>query len=325
MTKNTVSAIAVIDLANELLERSIIEESYLVELGDDFCLLYAVWKNKEGIQEQRLPEENLVQLWDQAEKNSLNPDLGIDIGAKVNIHSKGVLATWLFQCDTLSEAFDIFSKNIALLNPSEYWHKTDHGDQIKLYLTFKDSKYPAIAIDRSMAAMLSWSRFLSKENIIPIRVELSRPCPDRLLAFKSLLGNKLIFNCTGNSIILSKDIFNQKIISADPYLKSLISKQALAINNRVNIDNALTNSVEKLLRDNLATYCQISATCNALHVSRSTLYRKLKAEETNFTKLVKETRTLKINENKDIGDDELREMLGFQDISSYYRFRKKNW
>lgn len=323
MTQHTVSAIAVIDLANELMERGIIDESYLIELGDDFCLLYAAWKVKEPIQEQRLPEEILILLWNQADKGTLNSDLGIDIGSKVNIQSKGVLATWLFQCDTLSEAFDVFSKNIALLNPSECWKKTDHGDQIKLCFTLKDSKYPAIAIDRSIAAMLSWSRVLTEAEITPIRIELSRPVPDDLAEFTAVLGNDLIFNCKEDCIVLSKEAFNQNIQGADPYLKSLVSKQALAINGRIDTDNTLTNSVDKLLCNNLATYCQISAVCNALHVSRSTLFRKLKAEDTNFTIRVKEARILKIKENKNIGDDALREMLGFQDISSYYRFRKR--
>jgi hypothetical protein len=324
MTKHTVSAIAVIDLANELMERGIIDESYLIELGDDFCLFHAAWKVKEPIQEQRLPEETLIQLWNQANTGTLNSDLGIDIGAKVNIQSKGVLATWLFQCGTLSEAFDVFSKNIALLNPSEYWQKTDYDDQVKLCLTFKDSKYPAIAVDRSIAAMLSWSRVLTEAEITPIRIELSRPLPDDFTEFTTVLGSDLAFNCEEDCIVLSKEAFNQNIQGADPYLKSLVSKQALAINDRIDTDNTLTNSVDKLLCNNLAMYCQISATCDALHVSRSTLFRKLKTEDTNFTKRVKKARILKIKENKGIGDDTLREMLGFQDISSYYRFRKDN-
>jgi len=327
-TKRTVSAIAVVDLANELVDRSLIDETYLTELGHDFSTLYAAWNNNQPIQEYRLAEALLVMLWQQADTHSKNSDIGLTIGSNVNLQSKGLLANWLSQCNTLAEAFSVFSQNIALLNPSEHWHKVEEGNQVKLVVRFSSAKYPSIAIDRSMAAMLSWSRALSMEGITPLAVTLERPSPKLPAKYIEYFGASTLFDQAENGLFLSKEAFHQTIKQANPYLKSLLASQAITLNKQLTQGNTLPilESVNNLLIEDLARFCQIGTTCEKLHVSRSTLYRKLKNEGTNFTVLVKEARLIKLKDNtlRPISHDDLSEALGFQDIGSYYRFRKLN-
>ncbi len=327
-TNRTVSAIAVIDLANELVEREYIDEICLAEMGSQFLALHDAWKDNKPIQEYRLPEELLIFLWRQADCHYSDSDIGLEIGSKVNFQSKGVLANWLSQSSTLAEAFSIFSKNISLLNPSEHWQRVEEGDQVKLGVRFTSPKYPSIAIDRSMAAILSWSRALSEEGVTPLATTLVRQAPKLQNKYISIFGDTILFGQAENSLCLSKEIFNQTIKEANPYLKELVARQATTLNTQL----AKTNSssvlelVNNLLIEDLAHFCQISTACKALHVSRSTLYRKLKMDGTSFTDLVKEARLLKLNKSEllQVNHEDLAEKLGFQDIGSYYRFRKQN-
>jgi len=322
----TVSAVAVIDLANELVESEYIDEAYLAGLGSDFIALYQAWKNNKPIQEYRLLETLLVSLWQQANLHNENSDIGLTIGSNVNMHSKGVLANWLSQCNTLAEAFTVFSQNISLLNPSESWQKIEENNQVRLVFRFTSPKYPSIATDRSMAAMLSWSRELSKENIKPLAVKLESPSPKQPAKYYAFFGVDILFGQTENCLCLSKEAFNQTIKQANPYLKSLLAKQATTLNNQLNKTNthSILKSVNNLLIEDLAQFCQLRSTCNKLHVSRSTLFRKLKIEGTSFTELVKQARLIKLKEHTlgQISHEDLSESLGFQDIGSYYRFRK---
>jgi len=322
----TVSAVAVIDLANELIEKEYLDKAFLSEMGTDFLALYDAWKCREPIQEYRLPEGLLIQLWQQADAHCKDSCTGLEIGSKVNYQSKGVLANWLSQCSTLAEAFSVFSRNISLLNPSEQWQKIDAHNQIKLVLRFTSPKYPAIAIDRSMAAILSWSRALSKEDVTPLAVTLERAAPKFAGKHLSFFGKNTLFSQGENCIFLSKDIFSQTIKEANPYLKALVANQALTLGEQLPKTSSAVESVSKLLTEDLAYFCQISAVCTALHVSRSTLYRKLKSEDTSFTRLVKKARLTKLKkvELRQVTHDDLSTELGFQDIGSYYRFRKQN-
>jgi len=322
----TVSAIAVIDLANELVEKRYIDEIYLAEMGSNFLELHYAWKNNKPIQEYRLPEELLIYLWRQAESHCKDSDVGLEIGSNVNLHSKGILANWLSQCNTLAEAFSIFSKNISLLNPSEHWQRIEDGNQVKLVVRFTSPKYPSIAIDRSMAAILSWSRALSREGITPLAVTLERQAPKLHDKYISIFGDTTLFGQAENCLWLAKEVFNQTIKEANPYLKALVASQAMTLNTQLSKanSNSVLESVNNLLIEDLAYYCQIGATCTALYVSRSTLYRKLKIEGTSFTVLVKEARLIKLKKSElhQVSHDDLAEKLGFQDIGSYYRFRK---
>jgi len=327
-TKRTVSAIAVIDLANELVERGFINETYLIEMGPDFTALYKAWKNNQPIQEYRLPEVLFVSLWQQADLHSKDSDIGLTIGSSINLQSKGLLANWLSQCNTLAEAFSVFSQNISLLNPSEHWQKIEEGNLVKLVVRFTSSQYPSIAIDRSMAAMLSWSHALSLEGITPLAASLQRPSPNRPAKYIALFGESTLFEQTQNCLCISKEAFNQTIKQANPYLKGILAQQAMEHSKQLTKPNnqSVLIAVNHLLIEDLAQFCQISTTCKKLYLSRSTLYRKLKNEGTSFTLLVKEARLTKFKDNalRQISHEDLSEALGFQDIGSYYRFRKLN-
>lgn len=323
-TTRTVSAIAVIDLANELMKQNIIKDSYLSRLGNDFSSLYKLWENNRPIQELRLPEPLLLSLWQQANAESENLDIGIRVGAYVNHSAKGVLANWLSQSSSLAEAFSIFSENITLLNPSECWKQSETDKQVKLSVSFSSSKYPNIAIERSLAAMLSWSRALSNTNFFPHKVLLKRPRPNNTESYIKLFGNNVHFGQIEHSLLFNKNDFYKPIIQANPYLKGILAKEANKLKQQLPRKQlTMTEIVNSLLLKDLSHYCHIETCCHHLHLSRTTLYRKLKKQGTSFSSLVKDARLSKTYNSTNMSDVELSEILGFKDLSSFYRFRKK--
>ena len=324
--ERSVSAVAVIDLANELKERNGIHQESLRDLGSEFWRCYEAWGNNEPLQERRLPERLLTQLWSIAVTSIADPEVGLDIGLKVNHHAKGLLANWVVQCHSLAESFDTFSQNIHLLNPSEHWRRVDDGDKVKLVLEFDSLDYPDIAIDRSMTTIISWSSELSGNNVKPLAATFTRPRPEVLAKYRSIFGDNLDFDHHENTLVFSKEIFNQASKTGNPYLKELIRKEALEFEASLMDASSLRSMVGKLFRQDLARFSQVDAVCEALHLSRSTLYRKLKAESTSFTELLKEARMIKLKklEKLGVGQSMMAEMLGFQDTGSYYRFRREH-
>jgi AraC-like DNA-binding protein len=366
----TVSAVAVLDLADELRVRELIDETELAQLGSEFNEIYQRWQQGEAIQEARLPESLLVYLWQkaqQAEDDGRVQNLGLSFGSQLNEQALGVLANWLFQCQTLGEAFATFSKHIVLMNPAESWQarplsnsqadfkeqKTTEGrirkervskerlskEKVKedtaiddleqasdmaLELTFNHSGYPVIAIQRSMAAILCWSRALSKLNISPVTVCFTFDAPKDLTPYLEFFDAQLKFNQPTNSLVFQRQVLELAIEQSNPYLKALIAKQALALAESLTTADTVRDKVVKLLSQNLAKFSQISQACNALHLSRSTLYRKLKQHDTSFTELVQDIRleTLRSGQLDALTHEEQAEYLGFNDVGSFYRFKR---
>jgi len=87
--------------------------------------------------------------------------------------------------------------------------------------------------------------------------------------------------------------------------------------------------VEHLLFEDLAKYSKLEATTTALYMSRTTLYRKLKDEQSVFSALVLQARINHITSihsssaGTQANSAEIAEVLGFKDTSSYYKFFKR--
>jgi AraC-like DNA-binding protein len=328
--QRTVSAIAVVDLANELLQKNVVTMEQLQLLDVKLCRhLNEHKKNNEHaqlIQEQRIDERVLNKLWHLAAGSSSTPDIGLLIGKTVNRHAKGTLANWISQSRNLGEAFELFRDNIALLNPSESWMLKAVGQESVLIFRFlEESSYPHCATERSMAALLAWSEYLCGQPINVLGAEFTVERPGYIAEYERIFGSNIMFGSTRNAIRIDKCTFEQPIVEANPYLKQLISERAARILEEITPSSGLTPCIISLMRSDLPTFRQIDNVCHVLHMSRSTLYRKLKAENTTYSELLSNVRkTLAgklIRNNATI--HELLETLDFKDASTFYKAHKR--
>ena len=324
MHKASVSAIAVMDLARELVQLKAIDELWLKKhYRNIYDLLIANDSNlNQGLEEQRLDEQLLVELWHQAQKHSHVSSIGMLIGQKVNVNSKGVLANWISQCDNFSEAFTTFTQHISLLNPSECWDIKECDSYVEISFQFNQaSDYPFCAVERSLTAFIAWSESLTNRKLELIRVDFAFAKPVHANLYKSIFGDDINYNALKNCFILSKSVLNYPLLTSNRYLKHIMSERAQEVLDKLNTKGSVTLKVTELLNLDLCTYCQQERVCDVLHMSRATLYRKLKLENTSFSQLLEMARKnhnkkLKI---KGVSVDEISALLGYQDVSTYYK------
>lgn len=298
----------------------------------DFCDAFAI-KHRESprlVREQlldpevRVKESQVISLWHEITKNSSIPHVGLLIGQQINPSAKGLLASWISQCSTLREALNIFQQHISLMNPSEQWELTTRGELTQL--TFKlaaDKRYPMAAVERSMSALVSWGRALTGENLQPKCAMFQFPSPEYVREYKQVFGNSIHFNQVENSVFFETQLFDLPISSANALLKKMIEKKAQESLTAFNQSLSLSQQVSNLIADNLlsqkATVEHLSA---LLNMSRQTLYRKLKHENTDFKTLlndVRKTQALALLSAGNANDLHISIQLGFKDTSSFYK------
>ncbi len=321
----TVSAIAVIDLAEELRLHGCLQTAQFEELGPGFLKARHRWQAQINIQEDRLPEALMRKLWQVAQQTSTKGCLGLRIGAKVNPQAKGILANWLAQCDNLSAAFEVFSQHIHLLNPAERWNIQKTKETIKLNVAFEQNDYPAMAVDRSLAALLAWGAYYCDKPISSKAVHLKRTQPLNTEPYKQYLGPNILFSQPEDAIFFHPQDFQQKIESANPYLRDLIEEQAAKLKHCSQPATPWTNKVLMLLRQQLNVFGHIETVCDYLQLSRTSLYRKLKMEGHSYTELLKLERMRQFSaaQKHQLSAAEIAEQLGFKDIASLYRFKRQ--
>ncbi len=318
----TVSAVAVVDLANEMITAGLIGESDLNVLSTDVFNEYRLFKAGTSIVEHRLAETYLLSLWGLVDVQS---DFAFNMGCTVHKQAKGVLAHWISYSDTLAQAFEIFTQNIALLNHAEHWQVKEGDMYVELEFEYQsDFAYSDAAIERSMVALVAWGSYFVQQPLTIHSAQFSFNKPLHYLKYGELFGKDLRFNAGVNRLVLHKEYFGQSLHSANPYLREVLQERSKSVLRSMNSEVSVVANVMGLLVSDLATYSVLEKTLAALHMSRATLYRKLKEQNTTFSELVKQIRTQKLVAliAQGVSNEDCAFLLGFSDVSSFYRFRK---
>jgi len=318
---DTVSNTAVLDLLETCSNLGLIDENGLDSLG--------IHRNTLKDPALRFSENKLIELWHWLAANSTLPNVGLLIGQTINPSAKGLLASWVSQTESIGEALEIFRSNISLMNPSERWEIQEHDGLCTLLFSLrKDKTYPAIAIERSMSAMISWGRVLSAHTFPLIEARFSFPAPHYHEHFVSIFGNKTKFDSAENCLIFDSQLLKLPTINGNQYLKSLIEEKAKATLQALTKDYSLTSRTKLAIENILLKKGTISidAVCDALAISRQSLYRKLKEEGYDYKTLsdeYKKAEALKLlqTEKENITSISLR--LGYKDTSSFYKAFKR--
>jgi len=323
---HTVSAIAAVDLANELITRGFIAREDLAEISNTLNTLYESRLRGLAITEKRVAECDFLSLWRVASEQSKLPSLGIEIGQTVNINAKGLLANWLSCCETLNQAFSVFQKNIPLLNQAECWSVSYQANDVKLSFAFSsDFVYPNMAIERSMVALLSWAEHFCEHKIDVQSASFTFDKPDYDDLFEPIFGANIRFNSDTNCIVLKTAQLDTPINGANAYLRNLIAKRSEALTLDMSPPLSTRAKVQQLLTLDLVKYSKLETLLSTLHMSRTTLYRKLKHDKSVFSELVLAERIKRLASIKQQNTDSetIAEALGFNDVSSYYKFIKR--
>lgn len=275
--------------------------------------------------EARIPEPVLISLWRLLDEQQGVAGVGLSIGQTIAPDSKGLLASWVSQADTLGEAMEIFIKNIALMNPSETWAMYECGSQVELVLENRKANiYPCSATERSMSAMVAWARALSGHPFPLIQTGFAFAKPAYAELFTPVFGEAVCFEANSNSLMFEKALLDLPIISRNQLLKCIVEDKAKTVLAELSDTMSLSDKVELLIRNAISQsqVLTMEGACETLAKSRQTLYRQLKQEGTDFRTIYDETR-------KNLALDLLREgkantsaislQLGFKDASSFYK------
>jgi len=278
--------------------------------------------------EERIAEEKIILLWQHLSQHCDRPEFGLLVGQQINPQAKGVLASWVSQCANLEEALLVFKQHIALMNPSEQWQLHNQGEEVCLSFSFaQDKHYPNGAIERSMSALLTWGQALTGENIPLKKAQFTYSKPGYLTHYHETFGPQLEFNTPANTLVFNRDVLQRPVLSSNHYLKKIIKEKALEIFNALQDGAPLSLLILQLIKINLPKQkASIDILCDELSISRQTLYRKLKSEDTDFKSLLSQARqelALNLLKQNQHSMESIGVALGFKETSSFNKAFKR--
>ncbi len=323
---NSVSAIAALDLRQLLIQLGVFTDEDLPLLGLTDAILLNPKQGHLPIQEQRVKEKDFLQLWKLADQHQALPHIGLLIGQHYHPESRGLLANWLFQCETLQHSLEVFIQHIPLMNPSEQWKINITPQETRLYIDFKgDKPYPRAAIERSMTTLLVWCKELTGKPAQILEVKFTGAKPEYHPLLQDFFDTEIKYNQDNNSILIPSDYLSTNIQSRNPYLEDMMKQRAGNILVALQPSNDLIEKIKQIILNNLDNIPDIHTISQQLNLSRATLYRQLKSRDTTYSALVVDIQKNKarewLNEGKTITAISID--LGFADTSAFYKAFKR--
>lgn len=317
----TISVAGVLDLVSELRRLSF-------DWSDSRLFFFLGYVDELDLSD-RIPVNDYL-YWLNAIKNRKNlPEFGLILGQTIEPTSKGVLASWVSQASTINEALDIFIANISLMSTVEYWELNVKGSVVELTLSFAGcDEYPVVAIERSMSAIVTWGNILSGKKMPLLKASFTFDEPNYVEAYDSIFDCEMHFSAESNTLEISSAFLDTRIVTGSRFLKSIAEEKAKEVLDSVSGNHSVADRVKVLVNDSLdnGAIIGMESICCGLHMSRQTLYRRLRDEGTNYKEIVDHIRKERMKIMLGSGERNFSKIcfqLAFKDTSSFYKaFRR---
>ncbi|NQZ81309.1 MAG: AraC family transcriptional regulator [Colwellia sp.] len=256
---------------------------------------------------------------------------GLHTAQYVQPVSYSVLGFITMNCETLGEAIakiQPFEKLVGDMGTTQIEEQEEYIT-ISWSCIFTDALVKRHMVDNCLASWLTFARFLTNANSVPIQVLLTRKQPSlkQCAEYQNLFKCSVVFNQVSDAIIFDKSFMALPLNKGDKQLLSTLElhakEQIMLLNTKSNI---VTQSQALILQNLHKGEVNQNFIANLLGVSAKTLQRRLKVEKTKFKSLLDQVRlqqTEKLLKGGVIKLSYISEQIGFSDERSFFRWFQK--
>ncbi|WP_166269657.1 AraC family transcriptional regulator [Marinobacter caseinilyticus] len=278
--------------------------------------------------DQTIEANSHYQLWAYAEEASGDPAIGLHAGQVIDPERMGLVGHVFFNCDTLGEAVIQYVRLHRLINESVELTFEQTGDQALLtWQADTSGHYCRQDMDRTLAAALCRTRHFIHPDFAVDWVELAHPRPSYAGEYQRVMGCPASFDAPVTRVAFSSQYLSHPIPRRNPYVFSAVLKQVNSVLARMQTRRAFSRKVRRLISRQMATErIDADSLAKQCHMSRQTLYRRLKKEGLSFHDLVEQVR--KDKAMRYVAADryalgEIAFLLGFSELSAFSRAFKR--
>lgn len=315
-----VSSSAAKSLSGYLLDEGMSEEQIENTLGQTISSLEEA--------EARLPVLEYHELWKQALEFTENPALGLELGAKPRNEEMGLVGHIFFNNATLGDALKQYERFYALVNEGMHIELKEMGELVKLeYICDVEDAYCIQDMERTLAIAMHRAKEYISSSLSIEYVGFQHDQPDYYDKYLDIFSCPVKFNQPSTHLVFKKKYLDFKLPKRSSYLHLVLTRHIESMLKRFRPKASLTDKVKSLVEKKLAKdSVDAEHIAERLHMSRNTLYRKLKQEGMSFHDLVDQVREKKaleyLNENKH-SLSEIAFLLGFSELSAFSRAFKR--
>jgi AraC-like DNA-binding protein len=260
------------------------------------------------------------------------PALGVQLGEAAVFSQISIVGLICSCAATTAEAFaqiNRYGRLVVEVNghrPEGRFDIVPCDGEVWLLDTRQDpNSFPELT-ESAFAMMINLAREFS-DKLFAKKVHFTHADPGDRAEYERILGAPVTFGCNSNALLLEESLMNVKLSPADRYVFGIFNERADAMMETLKSSSTIRGRVESELIPILHTgVLNMARIAESLGLSRQTLYRKLKAEGTNYERLLDELRhkmALHYLSAKKVSLNETAYLTGYSDPTAFSRAYKR--
>ena len=258
---------------------------------------------------------------------------GLDIIMHFDFQNADFFGPYAFSCPTLGEAVKKIYSVSKQLNPIISYEMTP-SDKPSHFVYILDRmwevNYPESAreiIEFIIAIGLISSRALTNKDIVPLQLSLKYEEPADISRYREIFRCPVHFSREENSISYPPGIMDYNVPTYNPTLLKILSDFARKIIRENELNKDIVSEVKALIvKAEDYKIPKEDEIAGELNISKRTLQKKLQEKNTTFLRIlddIQKNLALAYLDSKSISNKEIAWVLGYNDLSNFYRaFRR---
>jgi AraC-like DNA-binding protein len=195
---------------------------------------------------------------------------------------------------------------------------------VRLTLELGDPRaHPHYTVEFRMAAWIALIRWMTGEEVRPLRVEFRFPPPGYSAEHERIFRAPVRFGQPRNALVFAEETMGLPLLDGDPVLAGGIARLAEEQLAQGGERRSVRGQLAEVLRTTLPQgESGIKAAAPRLNMSVRTLQRRLRAENTSFKEVLNRQRMvlcLEYMNNPAISFGEMAYLLGFSNAANFHR------
>ncbi len=322
MTTNpTISVSTISDVYHTLIEHGVAPDVLARQTGVTLAQVQDL--------DARIPISYLSEVWEIAAELTDDPAIGLQVGSKIDPARFSVVAQAAFQCDTVRDVLNMYARFFSIVNETTRLCIEESKDRAVIAFSCVVPEYYCVSeMERMMTTALARCSYILGKKIRVKEVCFQHKAPAYAESYEAFFEAPIKFEQAHCAISVPPGLLDLKIKHGNPYLLSVLSGYAEKLLKKLAPSSDIQQKVRLYIERHLADEQTLDVTLVAkeLHMSRHTLYRKLKKENVSFQALVEEVKQVEAKRyltQKDVSISEVAFLLGFSELSAFSRAFKR--
>lgn len=256
-----------------------------------------------------------------------DPALGIHAGERIESADFGVMGLATRNCPNVRSSLLCIARYTKLLDDNIEGVLVEERDRAVWQIRNLVPRPLAAVNDFQVTSAVVANRHYVGRVVLPIEVHVRHDRPSYAAEYARVFGAPVRFNAAHNAVVFPRSLLDEPVLSANADFFAVFDDQAQRALERLSQAQGVRARVQQILAKRLAEgTSDVESMASELHMSASTLRRRLSEENTTYSELLEQVRrelAMHHIHDRRLAVGEIAFLLGFGSQSAFGRaFRR---